>query len=83
VHVVVIGIDQLAARFERDAAYRDLSEHPPAGAGAAFIEMRVDPGLGQVMQRGQPGDAPADDRDPARPPRARLARIRRRPSGAP
>lgn len=65
VHVGMIGVDELAADLERLAAWGSVGEHPPPHSAARLVEMRVDPGLREMVERSEPGDAAADDPDAA------------------
>ncbi|CUS44327.1 hypothetical protein MGWOODY_Smn2126 [hydrothermal vent metagenome] len=71
VHVVMVGIDELAANLHRHAACRALGEHASAEPRPRLVDAGIDPCLGQMPQGGQPGDAATDDRH--RPPDRRGA----------
>ncbi len=62
VHVGMVGVDELPARLDRRLARFARGVHAAAEPRARLVELRVDPGLCQVPERGQPGDPAADDR---------------------
>ena len=62
VHVGMVGVDELPARLDRRLAGFARGVHAPAKPRPRLVELRVDSGLCQVPERGQPGDPSADNR---------------------